>query len=218
MSVSPDNISGRRFSIVYRGYDRKEVEDYLAEIAESYEAVVDHPEDAGAHRLPPVEKIGEDIKAVLDAATTSADEILRKARQQADSMVKAATEKASSVKDNASKLEKETKQRAFKQAQEATTKAETSAKQLKKDAERRRREILDDAEQQHQRLVAYREELYERTQSIKDLLELVNVEIKEGSARDAKSVDSEVDKVIDSKGPEPDDERVARGAPRSSTD
>ena len=170
----------------------------------SYETALDHTEDASANQLPPVEKIGEDIKAVLDAATTSADEILRKARQQAGSMVKAATEKASAIKDNASKLEKDTKERAFKQAQQAITKAEKSAKQLKEDAERRRREILDDAEQQHQRLVAYREEFYERTQNIKDLLELVRVEIKEGSADEAKRDVSEVEKVPDAKSAAPD--------------
>lgn len=80
MTLSPEEIENRTFTVRANGYDRAEVEQFLAEIARLIrnDAVTDGPDDSS---------IGGQVSAILERARANADEITAEAmriRSEAD--------------------------------------------------------------------------------------------------------------------------------------
>jgi cell division initiation protein len=84
MPLTPDEVAGRKFTVVYaRGYARGEVDAFLADVASDYRAAIEKIALAAEEASNP-EIIGEEVAAILQKSRESTKKIMDKARADAD--------------------------------------------------------------------------------------------------------------------------------------
>lgn len=158
MVVAPDEVVGRTFSVVRRGYDQAEVDEFLRAVAADYESAVARIELAAGGAMDP-ERVGKEIKDILLAAHNSAESMKTKAREEAKKLVLAATtdkqrtdkdidritraadEKLVAAKTEADRIESEAKQKASRQARKEIEEAKKYARELRESAESRANDL-----------------------------------------------------------------------------
>ena len=94
--MNPQEIQGREFLVGIRGYDRDEVDAFLAQLAEEHGRVLAELEALRAatpEETDPLEELGANVTAVLRSAneaaatiTAEAEELLELARREADEL------------------------------------------------------------------------------------------------------------------------------------
>lgn len=170
MTLTPEDIARQRFPMTLRrGYEKEEVDRFLATVAADYIRVSQKLEEATARageseaRLSadPAESAPEEVRAILVAARESAQRILRKARIEADEITRA-------VERAGMKAEEETGRRieaefaiAREKANEIIGSAQHEASTTRTTAEKQCLELLDEAKALHQWLTAHEAELVE---------------------------------------------------------
>jgi DivIVA domain-containing protein len=125
MSLTPEDIHGKRFHDAFRGYSHEEVDLFLDEVAEAFQAL--HRElEAGRTRVEEIEAQLSEIKGTetmlkrtLIAAQRAADEAIHEAKDEAARIVSAASD----------------------EAETARARAQQQAEDIVADADRRRAEI-----------------------------------------------------------------------------
>jgi len=104
MPLTPHDVSNVRFPVVLRrGYDREEVDRFLALVAEDYSAAIQKIAVAASGRITTEEDIASEIGELLEAARKASQRIKDKAQAHADSMVakvKADTPASRAATDN----------------------------------------------------------------------------------------------------------------------
>lgn len=100
MSLTPEDIHGKRFHDAFRGYNHEEVDVFLDEVAASFQAAFAEAEESRT-RLQQIEGQLEDVKGTegmlkrtLLAAQRAADEAIAEAKAEAGRMVAAAQDEA----------------------------------------------------------------------------------------------------------------------------
>jgi DivIVA domain-containing protein len=157
--MNPEDIEHREFFVSLGGYDRNEVDAYLAEIAAEHRALLDEIE-RHARETPadPIAEIGASVTAILRTANDEAEQIATDARAQADTIRSEAEDHANQLRheaaayadhlrreaeDEAARVRAEaslTLERAHEQAAGIVREAEAAGERIEADAERRGRE------------------------------------------------------------------------------
>jgi DivIVA domain-containing protein len=193
MAIFPEEISNKTFSVTYgRGYDKREVDEFLREVAADYSAAIEKIALAADESMVSIEGVGEQVKSVLRTAKSSAENVLQSARKDADAMVAESKRKAADMRRaSATHLEKEHEE-ASKRAKKIIEMAEKSAAELKHETERQSKAILDEAERRHEDLVRHENELVRRLSAARTLADQM-LGVAQGQARDneAKSAPAE---------------------------
>lgn len=158
MTVAPDEVVGKTFSVVRHGYDQAEVDEFLRVIAGDYETAVAKIELAGREALDP-ERIGKEVKDILLAAHSAAERVKTKAREEAEKLVRAATtnkqrtdkeiesitrtanEELVAAKTEAERIRSEAQQEASREASREIAQAKKYASELRDSAERRANDL-----------------------------------------------------------------------------
>lgn len=211
MMVAPDEVVGRSFSVVRRGYDQAEVDEFLRAVAADYETAVAKIEHAAGEALDP-ERIGKEIKDILLAAHNAAERVKTNAREEAEKLVRAAKTnkqrtgkeieritraadgKLVAAKTEAERIESEAKQKASRETSKEIEQAKKYARELRESAERRANDLAAEMkrrEDEQQQLV---QEMLSRIGNVDGLMQKLRAHF-------------EMPDVIDVRDPETSDER-----------
>ena len=173
--LTPQDIRARKFAVSRRGYDRSEVTDYLARIADRTESletelvlIEERLHQLGISELPDfkdeIEHLGSEIKTVLSAAMTAAEGLRNRAHAEAEAMLLDASTASSEARGDAWESGTEL----LRQAQEAAAtmlaearedalfvraEAEQDAKRLVTDARRQADEMLRSSREDGEKIV-----------------------------------------------------------------
>lgn len=132
MPLTPDEVSNMRFPVVHRrGYDRVEVDRFLALVAEDYSAAIQKIAVAASGGITTEDDIASEIGQLLEAARKTSQRIKDKAQAHADSMVAQA----------------EADTRAHREA------AENDVRERLKEAEKERNDLLERARADAQKTI-----------------------------------------------------------------
>jgi DivIVA domain-containing protein len=184
MSTEPSllaEIPHKQFTVVLRGYDRDEVDQFLAQIEEAVQELMDR---VGSRPAPGqiAEWLGREVEAVLAAAEaaavkvrTDSDAAAETTRQQAESDVVKARGKAESasadaarVRDAAEEEASEIRLKAQEEAERILREARLVAERIENAAEGQRRQILEDAEERRQALEEREREIHARIAALEE--------------------------------------------------
>lgn len=193
MAVLPEEISTKTFTVVYgRGYERGEVDSYLGEVATSYRAAID--KIASMADRQGLDAVGEEVKSVLAAATSSYKQIVGKAEKRASKIVSDAKSKADRTRQESEKTQADAKRRAFEETQAAIEEAEKAARELRVTTERRCTDLLEEAEHRHRYLVSTENELRARMARVAEVVEILGVELD--LAEESETGDGATEEVV----------------------
>jgi DivIVA domain-containing protein len=184
MAIFPEEISNKTFSVTYgRGYDRREVDEFLRKVAADYGEAIEKIALAADESMVAIEGIGEQVKSVLRTAKSSAENVLQSARKDADAIVAESNRKAADMRRASTTHLKKEHEEAFKRARKTIEMAEKSAAELKQETERQRKALLDEAERRHDDLVRHENELVRRLSGVLSLADQM-LRTAQGRARD----------------------------------
>jgi DivIVA domain-containing protein len=125
MPLTPDEVSKKKFSVVRgRGYNRSEVEQYLALVAEDYSAAIQKIAVAANVGMTTEDDIASEIGELLRAASETARRIKDKARTEADGMMAKAEADARAQIEEAEKKRDDLFQRSDAQAKKTLESSE----------------------------------------------------------------------------------------------
>jgi DivIVA domain-containing protein len=101
MVLLPDEITNRNFSTVLgRGYDRREVDDFLMQVAASYKGAIEKIALVATGNQS-TEDFSDEVELILRPARESAEEIVREAAEKTAGMHKAAAQRAAELEAEA---------------------------------------------------------------------------------------------------------------------
>ena len=181
MSLTPEEVESREFSITLRGFDQSEVIAFLQSVAADYRRALEAVENAGADtgrmdrdrarplgRLVPgmgaatddFQTVGEKIADVLRSASDAAVGIRQQARQEAEDMIAAAAERADES-EAAAKLHRDAMEA---EIAELRHRAEEDAATVLAAAQQQAQAMLADAQRQHQELADAEADIKRRLQ------------------------------------------------------
>jgi cell division initiation protein len=142
MSVTPEDIRGYRFSLRLGGYKRDEVDSFVAEVAESFQAVLAAEDIA---REPALAR--ETSSLTLEATRKAAADIVRQAEEDVDSIRRHAAEQAAATREHAADEASAVTETTRRRAAELLVEARSWARAAKVEAERVRRLALAEVAQ-----------------------------------------------------------------------
>jgi DivIVA domain-containing protein len=160
VALTPEEIEGRRFPLVARGYDPKQVDRFLTEVAASYRYAMHHllpgvnrpadpsPSSEGRHQSH--ERVGAEVADILRAAERVGESLRSEAEQQAAEIRSAAAADAARIRAEAD----EQRQQAKKELLRAQQQAETLVREAERQAEDRLARVEAEAEQRAHRVLA----------------------------------------------------------------
>ena len=184
MAILPEEIGNKNFSVTYgRGYDRREVDEFLKEVAADYSAAIEKIALSADESMVSIEGVGEQVKSVLMTAKPSAENVLQSARKDADAMVADSKRKVAEMRRASVTHLKKEHEETSKRAKKIIEMAEKSAAELKHETERQRKTLLDEAERRHEDLVSHENELVRKLSAVRSLADQM-LEIAQGQARD----------------------------------
>lgn len=109
MRITPVDLANQTFSIRFRGYDRKQVDEFLQQLYEDYGAVVAElaslkaREQQAQERLAHYENIEETLRNALVLAQNTLDDAKERARSERDAMVREGEERCRKMLDDAAR-------------------------------------------------------------------------------------------------------------------
>jgi DivIVA domain-containing protein len=184
MAILPEEITNKNFSVTYgRGYDRREVDEFLKEVAADYSAAIEKIALSADESMVSIEGVGEQVKSVLRTAKSSAENVLQSARKDADAMVAESKRKAVDMRRASVAHLKKEHEEASKRAKKIIEMAEKSAAELKHETERQRKTLVAEAERRHEDLVRHENELVRKVSAVHSLADQL-LGIAKGEARD----------------------------------
>jgi DivIVA domain-containing protein len=168
-----ESIRAATFAIGLRGYDRDQVDAFLARLADQLERAPSAPpaesdvDDGGALRQE-LERIGERTKQILTAAEETAQELRSEAATKAQETRSAAEKWANRVRGDAEEFADSTRARVEEEARLARAEASRKTDELVAGAEQRADEVLQDTANRRRLLETRIESLVERRDAILD--------------------------------------------------
>jgi DivIVA domain-containing protein len=166
-----ESIRAANFAIGLRGYDRDQVDAFLARLADQLERAPAAPpaesdvDDSGALRQE-LERIGERTKQILTAAEETAQELRSEAASKAQETRSAAEKWANRVRGDAEEFADSTRAQVNEEARLARAEASRKADELVTGAEQRADEVLQDTANRRRLLETRIESLVERRDAI----------------------------------------------------
>jgi DivIVA domain-containing protein len=164
-----ERVRGASFKVTRRGYDRGEVDRFLAWLADELRgaelAPVGPSDDPDAMRRE-LERVGESTAEILRAAEQTARELRGGAKRDADNLVASARADADRLRDESSEFATQTKSSIEEEMRAQQLEAGQRADELVREAESRAESIVEDALQRRRLLAARVEQLAERRGAI----------------------------------------------------
>jgi DivIVA domain-containing protein len=189
--LSPEEISNRKFSSGgLRGYDRDEVERFLAEVARAYREVL---ESARVAADPSYEQLGREVGAVLESARLGADSLRRRAEEEAEGARRKARHEADQIRGRAEREASEILERGAVEAERAMREAELVARRLRNVTKRQCSELLAEAHARQERLRAHERELRGRIAEIEAVFAAFREEMDSEEVRAVRIDDPELE-------------------------
>ncbi|WP_208028243.1 DivIVA domain-containing protein [Rhabdothermincola sediminis] len=210
MALTPEEIEGRRFPLVARGYDPKQVDRFLTEVAASYRYAMHHLLP-GVHRHADTSTSGDGGHELHQRVSAEVADILRAAERVGESLRSEADQEAAEIRSaaaaDAARIRAEADQQR-QQAKKALLRAQQQAETLVREAERQAEERLAlveaEAEQRAHRVLAgvrrRAEQMVRAEQAAVERLRAVRDEIDTAIVRVA---GSETEPVVDLTSGEP---------------
>lgn len=150
--TSLDRIRNATFPSAKRGYDRHEVEKFLARLADWLETGAGDESRSDTVKRE-LERVGQRTGAILAQAEESAQQIRAEAEEEARGTVNTASMQAEETRTEADRYSSETRTSADSYAQEARQAAEQDASSTRSKAEQDARETIATAQAQARRIV-----------------------------------------------------------------
>lgn len=160
MALTPEEIEGRRFPLVAKGYDPKQVDRFLTEVAASYRYAMHHllpgvnrqtgttPSGDGGHALH--QRVSAEVADILRAAERVGESLRSEADKEAAEIRSAAEADAARIRAEADQQ----RQQAKKALLRAQQQAETLVREAERQAEERLARVEAEAEQRAHRVLA----------------------------------------------------------------
>src|SRR5919106_1512600 len=178
MPLTPEEISSRKFNGVYgRGYDRGEVDAFLATVAKDYSAALQRIALEAEGRMA-VDDMAAEVEGVLRAARESAQRIKHKAREEAERRRTETEEWARKLQEESEKAHAHATNQAETEATTIVESAERYAEQLRESSARDQEELLVRAHERFAALLKHEEQLRERIDRLRQLVEEMQVELE----------------------------------------
>lgn len=150
--TSLDRIRNATFPSSRRGYDKQEVEKFLARLADWLETG-GGDESRSATVKRELERVGERTGAILAQAEESAQQIRTEAEQEARETIANATAEAEKARSEADTYSQETRSSADSYAEQTRSAVDKEASEARAASEQEARETVADAEAQARRIV-----------------------------------------------------------------
>jgi DivIVA domain-containing protein len=150
--TSLDRIRNATFPTARRGYDKHEVEKFLARLADWLETGAGD-ESRSDVVIKELEKVGERTGAILAQAEESAQQIRAEAEEEARGTVNTANMQAAEARTGADQYDSETRAGADAYARQTTQDADEEAAATRAKAEQEARETIEAAAAQARRIV-----------------------------------------------------------------
>jgi len=201
LRLTPSEIYQREFKRAFRGLDQEDVEDFLDQIAEDYEAITNENEtmkqqlDALEEQLrqfDSTEAVNNMIQEAKEKITKETNKKLREAEIKAAEIVSLAHAEAERIKENAEKIlleaEEKANERGFQgsnEADEATEiilKANEDANIIKQKAQDQANKLINEAQRKASEIISEAEEkassLNDDSKNISEIIVKANQEAK----------------------------------------
>jgi DivIVA domain-containing protein len=150
--TSLDRIRNATFPSARRGYDKHEVEKFLARLADWLETGAGDESRSDTVKRE-LERVGQRTGAILSQAEESAQQIRAEAEEEARGTVNTANLEAEETRTEVDNYARETRTSADSYAEQTRQEAEQVLSNAKAEAERQAREALEAAEAQARRIV-----------------------------------------------------------------
>jgi DivIVA domain-containing protein len=150
--TSLDRIRNATFPSAKRGYDKHEVEKFLARLADWLETGAGDETRSDTVKRE-LERVGERTGAILAQAEESAQQIRAEAEEEARGTINTASMQAEETRTEVDNYARETRTSADSYAQQTREEAEAVLSSAKAEAEREAREAMEGAEAQVRRIV-----------------------------------------------------------------
>jgi DivIVA domain-containing protein len=150
--TSLDRIRNATFPTTRRGYDKHEVEKFLARLADWLETGAGDESRSDVVKRE-LEKVGERTGAILAQAEESAQQIRAEAEEEARGTVNAANMEAAETRSAAGSYASETRASADSYARQQREEADQEVASARAKAEKEARETIEAAETQARRIV-----------------------------------------------------------------
>ena len=150
--TSLDRIRNATFPAARRGYDKHEVEKFLARLADWLETGAGDESRSDVVKRE-LEKVGERTGAILAQAEESAQQIRAEAEEEARGTVNTANMEAAETRAGAEQYEAETRQSVDAYAEQTREAADQEAAATRAQAQQEARETIESAEAQARRIV-----------------------------------------------------------------
>jgi DivIVA domain-containing protein len=171
MPLTPDEVSKKRFSVVFgRGYNRQEVDEFLARMSLDYSAAIQKIAAAAEGGLSADDDFALEIGEVLRVACVSARRIRDKARVHADSLIEQADAEARQLREEANNLKLQAEERADTEAKKTIEEAQKRAEEARISVERERGKVLALAQERYGEVFDHEKDLRERIGSLEKLV------------------------------------------------
>jgi DivIVA domain-containing protein len=164
-----ERVRAASFRVARRGYDRDEVDRFLAGLADELRsaevggAAGDLDPDAVRREL---ERVGESTAAILRAAEQTARELRGAAKRDAENQVESARTEAEELRSQAEEFAGSTREEAEEETRRVRLEASQRAEEAVREAEARAESIIEDALQRRRLLAARIDQLTERRDAI----------------------------------------------------
>lgn len=196
MALTPEDIEGREFSVVPRGYDRDEVCRFLTEVAASYRYAL-HNLLPGVGTAPataapdPFAELGEQVADILRAAERLAERRRAELDQELDAVRTEAEQLAARLRHDAER-DRAQARRTLAQAQEradaiiaeADDEGRRRAERIEAEARARSDQVLERARRQEQRLRDAERATLQRIQQLRTELQTIIDRVGGGTVLD----------------------------------
>ena len=150
--TSLDRIRNATFPSARRGYDKQEVEKFLARLADWLETGAGDESRSDTVKRE-LERVGQRTGAILAQAEESAQQIRAEAEEEARGTVNTANMEVQEIRGEAERYADETRSSADAYAQETRSTAEQDASAARAKAEHDARETIETAQAQARRIV-----------------------------------------------------------------
>jgi DivIVA domain-containing protein len=164
-----ERVRAASFRVARRGYDRDEVDAFLAWLADELRAAevggagADVDPDAVRREL---ERVGESTAAILRAAEQTARELRGAAKRDADHQLASARGEAESVRSQAEEFAATAREEAAEEARRVRLESDQRATEAVREAEERAESIVEGVLERRRALTARVDELVERRDAI----------------------------------------------------
>ncbi|MCS5489919.1 DivIVA domain-containing protein [Algoriphagus limi] len=198
MKISPTEIRKKSFETSFRGYEKKEVEQFLDQLSQSFDQVCQENLELKS-KLQQVESEAKRLKDVEDSlfrtlktAEDTGASIIEEANAAADQIIEEANYNAKHANEYAEKIIKETKQKAEADAAIIIAAAEAKAKEVIVEL----RESMQGLVRSYESLVEQRENLVKSLRRIsQDMLNQIELSDAHFSRIDAKALARAVEEL-----------------------